>query len=351
LQRSAQFLDSLLTSQPQPKEAPLLLDSARGKSSIRSIGSNSRFSDPPNPPPQAPLPEKPFDLPLGGLRRADTEKPKIPSPSHGSMKLDSSTASQFASLSEALNQAKKEAEEQRKKLTDMEKLLVEERVRRQSAEARAKQLEKEHGDSRLLTNGSIFNHDGKEEEQSTTPIEEEANSQIGKKNAIVDETTTAKLQKRLDLLLVELEESKQSALRFKTEKEEVIKQRDDERTEKSTLMELVDKYRKEERERQERKEKRNKRKQEGKSSSTEPEDDDAEDVEDEVVSSSHSGSHSGFYANGTLSSSLIKGKDGGTSTGQSTQLLRATPYISAFSVVLLGVAIMHLVNKMSRNEQ
>jgi DNA repair exonuclease SbcCD ATPase subunit len=279
LQRSAQFLDTILTNPSDKRE--------------------KRFTDPPNPPPQAPLPEKPFE----GLRRADTEKPKA------QLRMESSMSLQLASLTEALSIAKREAEEHRQKLTDMEKLLVEERVKRENAEARAKQLEKELDDP-------------KHKEQSTTPIEEEANSSIGHKKEIVDETTTAKLQKRLEQLLSELQEAKASISQTQEQRITAEKERDDVKQQKSELLELVEKYRKQERELQEKSKQRPKH--------------DTSKIE-------QSANH---FSNGNLTHSL-RSKDGGTVAP--THLVQATPYLSAFSVVLLGVAIMTLVNKMSQN--
>jgi hypothetical protein len=296
------------------------------------------------------LPEKPFDLPQSLLKRADTEKPRVPSPPNGSFRIDSAMATQFQTLSDALSLAKKEAEEHRKKLTDMEKLLVEERVRRETAEARAKQLEREAARPRPLSNGALVIPHIEDEEQSTTPIEEEANSQIAMRKDVPNESATSKLLKRLEMLQAEFQEVKQSAERWRSEKEEAERQRDDEKKQKTGLMELVEKYKKEDEARREKQEKKRQARQISALNEDDDDDDDDLYIEDvDLIPGTHRGHSGTIVANGSLSSSLMQGKDGGTLIHSNK--LQATPYLSAFSVVLLGVAIMTLVNRMSKNEQ
>jgi len=84
----------------------------------------TRFLEPPAPPPQQPLPEKP-DAP--SFKRADTEKPKnIGSPVRSD--------AQMSTLTDALSSAKKEIESQGIRLRDLETLLNEERRAREDAE-------------------------------------------------------------------------------------------------------------------------------------------------------------------------------------------------------------------------
>lgn len=114
--------------------------------SIRS-DAKTRFSEPPVPPPQQPLPEKPdaggvsavLKMPL--LRRTETEKPKLNGANSNTSSADNSH--QITSLVEALTSATKELDSQSSKLRDLEHMLAQERLARQSAEERAEQIEHE----------------------------------------------------------------------------------------------------------------------------------------------------------------------------------------------------------------
>jgi hypothetical protein len=378
LQRSQQFLDSLLNpSQTQKESQPTSLnpDASKGKTAGKDL--KARFATPPNPPPQVPLPEKPHESPnISLLRRGDTERPKLPNGPISPPTQSDSLSPQDSGLSEALNAAKKDLEEQSIKLRDLQDLLVKERVRRVDAEARASQLERERTVGAVLPqNGSLIQP--KEDDDPTlTPIEDDPNSEIGKKKAEpapADESATEKLQRRLDLLLLEFHEVKESSERWRLEKEEAHRQLDEERKEKLSLMEMIEAQRKIERERTEKKNRprslrwrnsNDKRRAiantDGASSPTEA--DDADDVSDNENIDDRRDSNStpspgsprnlSFSSNGHVDSSLIH------HDGKSTimhmdrhQLAQAAPYLSAMSVVLLGVAVMALVNKMSRGER
>ena len=107
----------------------------------------ARFAEPPVPPPQQPLPEKPdvanaspaLKMPL--LRRTETEKPKLNATNSSNSTSDNSH--QITSLVEALTSATKELDSQGSKLRDLEHLLAQERLARRSAEERAEQIENE----------------------------------------------------------------------------------------------------------------------------------------------------------------------------------------------------------------
>lgn len=114
-----------------------------GRPKMPRVDSFSRFSDPPAPPPQQPLPEKPDAVPRNGvdaispLKRADTEKPKIGSANSPV----SRESSQILSLIEALSSAKRELESQGARVKELENLLLHERHARESAEEKAKDVE------------------------------------------------------------------------------------------------------------------------------------------------------------------------------------------------------------------
>jgi len=376
LQRSAQFLDNIInaTTPPQDSTSPplgLSQDPRRSSVLVKDTGLKSRFAEPPNPPPQAPLPEKPTDVSgnLGGFKRSDTEKPKIPNgTSTGSLRVDAGTATQIATLSDALAASKKEFENQSKRLREMENMLVEERVKRENAEARAQRLEKRgvavSTDNIQRLSDSSNKAEG-DENDSNTPIEDEATSEIGKKpppQASTSQSATEKLQKRFDLLLAEFQEVKQSAEKWKCEKEVAEKERDEERKEKTSLMEMVEKLRKEEQERQTKKDnKQEKRKASKKDipqgdSTADQEETAADDADNDPPSMDPETLKSKPISlpNGHFTSSLLQShsRNGGTATKRADgQFVQAAPYLSAMSVVLVGVAIMAMINKMSNGEK
>ena len=106
----------------------------------------ARFADPPAPPPQQPLPEKPdsarsspihpHGLPAL-LRRGETARPTM---SNGNSPTNPQN-SHMLQLVEALSVAKKDLDSQAAKVQQLENMLNEERRARQDAEERAKRLE------------------------------------------------------------------------------------------------------------------------------------------------------------------------------------------------------------------
>lgn len=172
-------------------------------SPIKDIGLKARFSDPPAPPPQQPLPAKPDAA--SSLRRSDTERPKLGSPVRSD--------AQMSTLTEALTSAKKEIESQSVRLRDLEAMLTEERRAREDAEERAARLERESSkepqeDEFKHANGDIHEHGDESEEVQTTAQESGSASQ---------DTTdaTARLQQRLELMMTEMSEMKQQMERYR----------------------------------------------------------------------------------------------------------------------------------------
>jgi hypothetical protein len=150
LDQAGAFLTTLLSpdaKDEKPPSPPLEIAHQRmtnGKPKAPRLESMSRFSDPPAPPPQQPLPEKP-DIPRSSptdasshsvLKRGDTAKSSTfggsPTNPH---------SSQILSLVEALSSAKKELDAQAARVKDLEDMLKEERLARESAEERARRLE------------------------------------------------------------------------------------------------------------------------------------------------------------------------------------------------------------------
>lgn len=145
LQRTAHFLDALLgkedvrmADRPEAQE-PTKQHAVNG-GMFRSEVSKARFSDPPAPPPQQPLPEKPDVARPNGdappLKRGTTEQPKSQS-----SPIRQDNLSHILQLTETLNLAKKEIEVQGARIRDLEMIVQKERESRESAEVLVRKLE------------------------------------------------------------------------------------------------------------------------------------------------------------------------------------------------------------------
>ncbi|KAI8948076.1 hypothetical protein F4801DRAFT_592068 [Xylaria longipes] len=143
LGRTDHFVHALLSKEDiKDIEKPEVLEPTKpivngGGLSFRS-DNKTRFSDPPAPPPQQPLPEKP-DIP--SLKRGITERAK-PHTQNMSPIRHEGNGSQILQLTEALNNAKKEIESQTSRMRDLEEMLHRERQARELAEDLARRLEK-----------------------------------------------------------------------------------------------------------------------------------------------------------------------------------------------------------------
>jgi hypothetical protein len=151
LDQTNSFLNTLLKTDPKNEKMPQSQaesTSARlvnGKPKLARIDPVSRFSDPPVPPPQQPLPEKP-DLtrsspsetnPISSFKRSETARPGS---AIGGSPVNPQS-SQILSLVEALSSAKKELDSQGARVKHLEDMLRQERSARESAEERARRLE------------------------------------------------------------------------------------------------------------------------------------------------------------------------------------------------------------------
>jgi hypothetical protein len=340
------------------------------------LKAQARFSEPPAPPPQAPLPEKPdvgSQRSLSGiptafapatLARSDTEKPKLGSTSPikaavlSSQEATPSTA-QIANLIEALNKAKHEAEAQNLRLREVEDALVQERVKREDAEERAKRLEKEKdnimpdGERELLPPSPAT-------EESSTPIEDESQEDKLDNTEYINNQV---LQDKLDTLLAEFAGYKILAEQWRQEKILAEKERDEERKERKSLAELVEQLRAQEAERVEKEKKREAKRGRRRSRSassngsatksvdgTQEKDcidadgDKALSPEPEEVESNGHPVVQHKHAQGSDQS------DTRALAQRGAHMAHTAPFLSAFSVVVIGVAIMALVNKMQRGE-
>ncbi|KAI0101360.1 hypothetical protein GGR51DRAFT_334626 [Nemania sp. FL0031] len=143
LGRTDHFVHALMSKEDvKDMERPDIPEPAKpvvngGGLSFRS-DNKTRFSDPPAPPPQQPLPEKP-DIP--SLKRGITERAKS-HPQNISPIRHEGNGSQILQLTQALDNAKKEIESQTSRVRDLEEMLHQERRARELAEELARRLEK-----------------------------------------------------------------------------------------------------------------------------------------------------------------------------------------------------------------
>ncbi|PGH09875.1 hypothetical protein AJ79_05602 [Helicocarpus griseus UAMH5409] len=203
-----------------------------GRPKMPKVDQISRFSDPPAPPPQQPLPEKPDALPRGnpeslppsGLKRSDTEKPKGPASTSANRE-----SSQILSLIEALSNAKKDLDAQGARVKELEQLLLEERAARAQAEERARNLE-----------GQTIKQDAKSEveaafelsstpDDSTTVAEQETvvlppqaevskqapDSALSQAIKTPPDVTSEQLQRRIDNMIADMDEMRKQVAKYK----------------------------------------------------------------------------------------------------------------------------------------
>lgn len=209
-----------------------------GRPKMPRVDSFSRFSEPPAPPPQQPLPEKPDALPRTGtdafsaLKRSDTEKAKPPACSSPV----SRDSSQILSLIEALSSAKREIDSQGTRVKELENLLRQERSAREWAEERARKLELQSGNDKKQVEVEAALKSPPEKEQDSAaeqPILKKSLESDGAAMSLVDASTadleqadstmdshTKQLERRLQMLMDEMEEMRQQVAAFKQRAQE-----------------------------------------------------------------------------------------------------------------------------------
>ena len=230
LDQTNHFLKSLLTT--DGKDGKVSLTQAEstssrlvnGKPKGSKVDPVSRFSDPPVPPPQQPLPEKPDmvrssppEAGLISLKRSETARP-------GSGKGSPPTnqqSSQILSLVEALSSAKKELDTQGALVKHLEDMLREERLARESAEERARRLEQSisfkpilHADQAPLESNASGSVPG---DATTQRPSERTNKQGTTRNPLHTQGTISNedmLQSQLDQMVAEMDELRQGMQKF-----------------------------------------------------------------------------------------------------------------------------------------
>ena len=155
LKRARQSIEAMLSGKIEPaakdKDVKAASDRHRPSPLKMKPDLNAQYSDPPAPPPSAPLPDKPdvaraladpIILPL--LRRSDTARP----PSNNTSPTKTDHSSDILRLCEELKLAKGELSSQSKRMRSLENELANERLARESAEERAARLEERRDSAR-----------------------------------------------------------------------------------------------------------------------------------------------------------------------------------------------------------
>ena len=356
LGRTDNFVGSLLSKEDIKEREKQIAEASRlpqlnGNPLPFRTDTNPRFSEPPAPPPQQPLPEKPdmarshpLDTSSPSLKRSNTERPRsVPSISP----IREQTSSQIITLVEALATAKKEIDTQSARLRDLEEMLQKERQAREMAEEVAKRLELE---SEAKMNGHAISGDSLVLQETFEPpldLEELQNdNSLSEKtvNPVAISETSSQLERRLETMLGDMKELREQMESFKKRAENAETERDADR---KTLAEMVDKIRAEESARR--------------SSSTERA---RSPTGQSLVQRSRSGDRDLLKAtlspllnktsvlNGSASNRAQESDSGQgavgilpkQNTGHDPILYNTTPYASMVGVVLLGMGLMAYLN-------
>lgn len=252
LGRAEQFFGTLLSKENvKEAEKPAILDQQKatqvnGGGSVALRGdSKTRFSDPPAPPPQQPLPEKPDGVRSHNfesssptsLKRSNTERPK--SVTSGSP-IRPEPTSQILNLVESLASAKKELEVQGARMRDLEELLRKEREAREAAEEVAKRLGVQSSESKMnghAKGGSIL------EDAFEPPIDllagKENDEPVITDTKAVDESRLL-LEKHIEMMAIEMQQMKEHMESYKVRAEIAESEARDTR---ATLAQMVEKIR------------------------------------------------------------------------------------------------------------
>ena len=228
LARARKCIEAMLGGEGKPSEKEPKKNSEKARPSPIKNKSDlkAQFSDPPAPPPQAPLPEKPdvaraladpLIQPL--LRRAESTRPS----SANSSPTRTDHSGDILRLCEELKLAKGELSSQAERMKGLESQLALERLARESAESRALRFESSD-----------------RTEASSDAAEEEEKHDSPRSN---DESATSDppdLQIQLERLQISMDEMKQQMEAYRMRAETAEVERDEAR---KTLAELVEQKR------------------------------------------------------------------------------------------------------------
>lgn len=356
LRETDEFLHTLIASDSPDKEK---MNNHKSENAVRQVNGRpkvprldpiSRFSDPPAPPPQQPLPEKPdaarrpsHEPVVGALKRTETEKPAKPGSAVSSPV--SRESSQIVSLIEALSTTKKELEAQNSRVKELEDLLRQERSARESAEEKARQSQP----GRSEDEAAPENPDVDSAEQEVPEVEEitkphdihEANGLLEdaetekSEHPPVLDAQTEKLQQQLNNMVTELVEMKQQVETFKQRAE---KAEDESAETRKSLAEMIESIRCE------------REAQAGKTTASPNEASSTElnfdGVDEKKLSSAYHGVDSRHLKEVENAVTALTQKQ-----RHHKMMENSTPYASMLGVVLLGVGLMAYLNGWQKIER
>jgi len=238
LDHARTYLTSILPADGSPAKLPPTSakenQPRQGSGRVKAprVDHSARFADPPAPPPQQPLPEKPDGAkaaspgpgPLTGqLKRETTVKPLLngtsTSPTTGQ-------SSQILALIESLKEAQKQIESQGSKVKELEDMLKQESQARQAAEERVKRLE-ESSKAKPV----VLDEEPTEAVEGTKPD----TKQTSTPQEVQD---VSALQQRIDTMLSEMQIMQQNM-------EQTTKRADTAEAERTSLAAMIERYRKE----------------------------------------------------------------------------------------------------------
>lgn len=229
--RARHAIENMLGGKIEPAPAPekkSSFDKAKPSPTKSKMDLKAHFSEPPAPPPQAPLPEKPdvakaladpLVQPL--LRRSDTARPQ--SGNASPTRVDHS--GDILRLCEELKLAKGELSDQSARMRSLETELAHERTARESAEERAQRLEE----------------DGSRRDSPLTNEDRESD-EAGKASVDTNDKISPDLEAQLERLRASMDEMKQQMEAYRQRAEIAETERDEAR---QTLAEMVEEKRKE----------------------------------------------------------------------------------------------------------
>lgn len=323
-----------------------------------------RFSDPPAPPPKQPLPEKP-DVARGSLselipqpclNRTDTERPR---PVVGSSPTKPEAPHHVVSLVEALAAARREIDSQGARVKHLEEMLQKERRAREGAEGRAQRLELQKRDEQAVIPTTSEEKSATKEGvslEASLGRSEQQGATSGTKSSEAEASTEAqdalpaRLQQRIELMVLEMNEMRQQMDSYKRRAEAAEQESASSR---KSLAEMVEKIRREDAKREAQRKESEERRRSGSRSGAKGE--------------QHTVSHPADMSTGSDRVVVRNGKaglggepdgvQGPTSMALTRmrtphdQLVHSAPYASILGVVALGFGLMAYLNGWQKVER
>ena len=366
LGRTNQFVNTLLSKNDvKDLEKPEVSEPLKSQQMVNGglpfrQDAKTRFSEPPAPPPQQPLPEKPT---VPSLKRGPTERPKS-GPPEASSPTRQENMNQIVQLNEALQNAKRDIDTQNARMRELEMMLQQEREARELAESLAKRLEESA--SGHVNGGAVLPGDSLQPLQVFDPSVAQEQEQPFKnegrvepmsdsiaqpaQSAAPDAASTdsaAVLQERIDVMEGQVNGLREQVEQWKQRCEAAESERDADR---KTLAEMVVQLREEEARRvASQREKRSR----SRKRRTEPEEETGTDKgssssdaeQDSVIHQTDGSAPSEEADQPTLSrANTITPLNPGRTTAGQRHLQAGIPYASALGVVLIGMGLMAYIN-------